>query len=214
MLDGNCLEARERRLHVLRTVQAGALPGTSLVVYEPSEGLVSDVFPGEDGHAQARALVGQVVETGHPHDRWMHDRHYCTGALLSAMHRPEARLLTRQHDGLLYEARTAWRPAGRIATGQVAEQRVHVRDPQGQVQRFRRIQVLLDQATRDGDRERALLTHLPAYTVSAQRVARLYRQRWTLATAFQHLEASFHSELNTLGYPKAALLGLCLALVA
>jgi hypothetical protein len=35
-----------------------------------------------------------------------------------------------------------------------------------------------------------------------------------LETAFQHLEAYFHSEINTLGYPKAALFGFCLALVA
>jgi hypothetical protein len=33
-------------------------------------------------------------------------------------------------------------------------------------------------------------------------------------TAFQHLEAYFHSEINTLGYPKAALFAFCLALVA
>jgi len=45
-------------------------------------------------------------------------------------------------------------------------------------------------------------------------VARFYRQRWTLETAFQHLEASFHSAINTLGYPKAALFGFCLAVVA
>jgi hypothetical protein len=45
-------------------------------------------------------------------------------------------------------------------------------------------------------------------------VAALYRKRWTLETAFQHLEAYFHSEINTLGYPKAALFGFCLALVA
>lgn len=35
-----------------------------------------------------------------------------------------------------------------------------------------------------------------------------------METAFQHLEAYFHSELNPLGYPKAALFGFCLALVA
>src|SRR2546426_1941309 len=42
----------------------------------------------------------------------------------------------------------------------------------------------------------------------------LFRSRWTLETAFQHLEAYFHAEINTLGYPKAALFGFCLALVA
>jgi hypothetical protein len=35
-----------------------------------------------------------------------------------------------------------------------------------------------------------------------------------METAFQHLEAYFHSEINTLGYPKAALFGFCLSLVA
>ena len=55
---------------------------------------------------------------------------------------------------------------------------------------------------------------MPLRKASAKRVARLYRRRWTLATAFQHLEAYFHSEINTLGYPKAALFGFCLALVA
>jgi hypothetical protein len=35
-----------------------------------------------------------------------------------------------------------------------------------------------------------------------------------METAFQHLEAYFHSEINTLGYPQAALFGFCLALVA
>ena len=50
-----------------------------------------------------------------------------------------------------------------------------------------------------------LLTNLPQYKASAKRVARLYRKRWTLETAFQHLEAYFHSEINTSRYPKAAL---------
>jgi hypothetical protein len=45
-------------------------------------------------------------------------------------------------------------------------------------------------------------------------VSELYRKRWTLETAFKHIEAYLHSEINTLGYPKAALFGFCLALVA
>ena len=50
--------------------------------------------------------------------------------------------------------------------------------------------------------------------MSAEGVADLYRKRWTLATAFKHLEAYFHSAIHTLGYPKAAVFGFCLALVA
>ena len=109
---------------------------------------------------------------------------------------------------------TTLRSVGRIETGHVAEQRVQVRDAQGNPHLFRRIRVKLDQATRDGDRVLYLLTNVPLRKASAKRVARLYRQRWTLETAFQHLEAYFHSEINTLGYPKAALFGFCLALVA
>ena len=35
-----------------------------------------------------------------------------------------------------------------------------------------------------------------------------------METAFQHLEAYLHAAINTLGYPKAAFFGFCLALVA
>ena len=214
ILDGNCIEASERRLKVLREVQAGALPGKSLVVYEPTVGLVSEVFPCEDGHAQERSMLGQVLETVQAHDLWIQDRNFCTCAFLCGIHTRGAGFITRQHEGLPFEVVTSWRAGGRIETGQVAEQRVQVRDVQGQTHLFRRLQVKLDQATRDGDRVLYLLTNLPLYKASAKRVARLYRQRWTLETAFQHLEAYFHSEINTLGYPKAALFGFCLALVA
>ena len=38
--------------------------------------------------------------------------------------------------------------------------------------------------------------------------------QWDIETMFQELEAHLHSEINTLGYPKAALFGFCVALVA
>lgn len=214
ILDGNCIEASERRLKVLRDVHAGALPGKSLVVYEPAHGLVSEVFPCEDGHAQERSLFGPVLETVQTHDLWIQDRNCCTCAFLGGLHARGAAFITRQHEGLPFEVVTSWRTVGRTETGQVAEQRVQVRDAQGHLHLFRRIRVKLDQATRDGDRELYLLTNLPQYKASAKRVARLYRKRWTLETAFQHLEAYFHSEIKTLGYPKAAFFGFCLALVA
>jgi Transposase DDE domain len=198
----------------LREVQAGALPGKSLVVYEPTAGLVSDVFLCEDGHAQERAMLGQVLETVQAHDLWIQDRNFCTCAFLCAIDTRGAGFITRQHEGLPFETVNVLRPLGRIETGQVAEQRVQVRDAQGNAHLFRRLRVKLDQATRDGDRVLYILTNVPLRKASAKRVARLYRKRWTLETAFQHLEAYFHSEINTLGYPKAALFGFCLALVA
>jgi hypothetical protein len=214
IVDGNCLEASERRLKVLRDVQAGALPGKSLVVYEPAHGLVSDVFPCEDGHAQERSLLGAVLETVQAGDLWIQDRNFCTRAFLCDIDTRGACFITRQHEGLPYEILSALRSVGRIETGQVAEQRIRVWDAQGVAHVFRRIRVKLDQATRDGDRLLYIVTNVPPRKASAKRIARLYRKRWTLETAFQHLEAYFHSEINTLGYPKAALFGFCLALVA
>ena len=214
ILDGNCIEASDRRLKVLREVQGGALPGKSLVVYEPAQGLVSAVFPCEDGHAQERSLFSLVLATVHADDLWIQDRNFCTCAFLCEIDTRGAGFITRQHEGLPFETVNVLRSVGRIETGHVAEQRVQVRDAQGGTHLFRRIRVKLDQATRDGDRVLYILTNLPLRKASAKRVARLYRKRWTLETVFQHLEAYFHSEINTLGYPKAALFGFCLALVA
>lgn len=214
IIDGNCLEASEHRLEVLREVDAGALPGKSLVVYEPEQGLVSDVFPCEDGHAQERSLFGGVLKTVQAGDLWIADRNFCTRDFLCDIDKRGASFIIRQHRGLPFEIRTPLRPLGRMETGKIAEQRVRVVDGQGVAHTFRRLRIKLDHATRDGATLLYILTNVPARKVSAKRVAGLYRKRWTLETAFQHLEAYFHSEINTLGYPKAALFGFCLALVA
>ena len=214
IVDGNGIEATEHRLKELRTLHAGALPGKSLVVYEPAEGLVTDVFPCADGHAQERSLFGAVLQTVQAGDLWMQDRNFCPCAFLCDIARRGAFFITRQHAGLPYERVTSFCPAGRMETGRVAEQRVVIRDAQGTASLFRRLRVQLDEPTRDGDRVLYLLTNVPLRKASPKRIARWYRKRWTLETAFQRLEAYFHSEINTLGYPKAALFGFCLALVA
>ena len=51
-----------------------------------------------------------------------------------------------------------------------------------------------------------LLTNLPK-TVKAEAVAQEYRRRWTIEAAFGELTLSLRGEINTLGYPGAALLG-------
>src|SRR5262249_27373860 len=122
--------------------------------------------------------------------------------------------IIRQHEGLSCEPVNILRSVGRIETGHVAEQRVQGQDAPGTAHLFRRLRVQLDQPTCDGGRVLYILPNLPLRTASAKRVARFYRKRWPLETAFQHLEAYFHAEMNTLGYPKAALCGVCLARVA
>ncbi len=211
IVDGNALEASAHRLQALRGVEAGALPGKSLVVYEPASGLVSDAFPCEDGHAQERSLCTAVLRTVQAGDLWIADRNFCTRDFLCDIDARGASFVIRQHRGLPFEIVSSLHPLGRVETGQIAEQRVRVMDGQGVAHTFRRLRIKLDQATRDGATLLYILTNVPARTVSAKRVAGLYRTRGTLESAFQHLEAYFHSEINTLGYPKAALFGFCLA---
>lgn len=214
IVDGNCLEATEHRLKELRGVAGGALPGKSVVVYDPALGMVVDVFPCADGHAQERALLPTVLPTIQAGDLWIEDRNFCTRDFLCGTQGRGACFLTREHKGLAWAAVTPLRPCGTVETGQVAEHWIELEDARGQLQRFRRIEVRLKHPTRDGDHVIALITNLPRSRVKAKRVAELYRQRWTIETAFQELEGHLHSEINTLGYPQAALFGFCLALVA
>jgi hypothetical protein len=213
IVDGNCLEASEHRIQELREAQGRALPGKSLVVYEPAQGLVTDVFPCENGHAQERSLFGPLLNTVEAGDLWIEDRNFCTRDFLCDIDNRGAFFITRQHLGLTFEIVEALRECGRTETGSVAQQRVKVVDQQGHAHLFRRVRLKLKHATRNEATIVHILTNLPRQ-IAGNRIADLYRKRWTLETAFQHLEAYFHSEINTLGYPKAALFGFCLALVA
>lgn len=78
----------------------------------------------------------------------------------------------------------------------------------------RRIVVRPDTPTRDGEMELAIVTNLPGSDASAPAIAELYRKRWTLETLFFELTQMLDGELNTMGYPRAALLGFGIALVS
>src|SRR5215813_11351219 len=213
IVDGNGREASEHRMKELREATGRALPGNSLVVYEPALGVVTDVCPCENGHAPERSLFGAVWDTVEAGALWIADRNCCTRACLCEINQRGAFCVTREHQGLPFAILTPLRSYGRTPTGQVAQQRVCVVEAHGHKHIFRRLRLKLNEATRDGATISHILTNVPRQ-VSAQQVADLYRKRWTLATAFKHLAAYFHSEINTLGYPKAALFGFCLALVA
>src|SRR6185437_2678998 len=78
----------------------------------------------------------------------------------------------------------------------------------------RRVTVELDKPTRDGEAEIHILTNLPAEVADALAVAGLYRRRWTVEAVFGELATCLNGEVNTLGYPKAAVLAFCVALVS
>jgi hypothetical protein len=215
ILDGNHLPGTEHRIGPLRTTRAGALPGHALVVLDPELMLVVDTILCEDGHAQERSLTDAILKLIQPRDLWVADRNFCTTTLLFGIHGVAGFFVIRQHGSTLcWEAVGRRAARGRGPTGEVFEQTLRLTDDQGQIQFVRRITVVLDTSTRDGDREIHILTNLPAEAADAITVAELYRKRWTLETAFQELEATLNSEINTLGYPKAALFAFSIALIA
>jgi hypothetical protein len=212
-LDGNCLEATDRRLKVLRGTRAGALPGKSLVVFDPALGIVLDVFPCEDGHAQERSLLSAVADTVQAEDLWVMDRNFCVVRWLFKIDQQSAFFVVRQHGNTPYKPLKPLELISPSTTGDLYEQPVQITAPSGEKIEVRRVVVALNKPTRNGDKFVILLTNLPQ-AVDTLVIAELYRNRWGLETAFQKLESHLNSELNMLGYPKAALFGFCLALVA
>jgi len=214
VLDGNCIEATHHRIEQLRGIGAGALPGKSLVIYEPQLEMATDVIPCEDGHAQERSLLDAVLPTLEPKDVLIMDRNFCVRDFLQGIAERGAYFICRHHQGLPWQQDGKERFVGRSESGAIYAQWVRVGASDGSTRRFRRIRIVLKQPTRDGDKELTLLTNLSKTAAHAKFIAWMYRKRWTIETAFQELEAHFHSEINALGYPKAALFGFCVALLA
>jgi IS4 transposase len=214
IVDGNCLAPSEKRLKPLRKVRSAALPGRSLVVYDPDLMLVTDVLPSEDGHAGERALMAELIPTARPGDLWIGDRAFCTSGFLAAWTQQGCAFMVREHSA---NARFTFseppHKQGETESGAVMEHWVHCTGPDGSSIRLRRIELHLRKPTEDGDRIISILTNLPE-EVSAMAVTDLYRRRWTIESMFQKLESVLASEISTLGYPRAALFSFCVATLA
>ena len=173
--------------------------------------------PCEDGHAQERALLGEVLPTVEPGDLWMADRNFCTTGFLFGIAGsrglfpdPPARLdadveapraaKTLRKNGFGHRSMSSPCELSNPATGATL--------------RVRRITVELHKPTRDGETEIHLLTNVPALAADALTLSNLYLERWTIETMFQTLTVALTCEIKTLGYPQAALFGFCLAVVA
>jgi hypothetical protein len=213
ILDGNCIEASEHRIGELRSLAAGALPGKSLVVLDPSLRMPIDVFLCEDGHAQERSLLPAVLATIEPLDVWIADRNFCTLAFLLGIKDRDAFSVIREHKGLPWKPLTDEKFVGITETGKVFEQYIQITDESGNEHKFRRIRVSLKKATRDKDTDIYIISNLSKRAANAMVIAELYRNRWKIEKVFQDLEAHLHSEINTLGYPPAALFAFCIALI-
>lgn len=215
ILDGNHLAGTQHRLKELRTTAAGALPGQALVVLDPARMLITDLFPCEDGHAQERTILPEVLDAVRPGEWWIADRNFCTTNFLFGIAARRACFLIRLHQATLH-----WQSAsepchlGRIETGVVSARAGWLSDDQGQKLLVRRLTVVLDEPTRDGHGEIHLVSNVPVSDADACALATLYRKRWSLETAFAELTVHLACEVNTLSYPKAALFGFSVAVVA
>lgn len=214
ILDGNCLAASEHRIEELRQTAAGPLPGKSLVVLDPERMLALDVVLCEDGHAQERSLLEPVIQRARKRDLWIADRNFCTLGFLNALAGKGASFVIRLHGGLPYTEAGAWREIGRTSSGYTCEREVRIDDGAGGTRTLRLVRVNLTTPTRDGEETLYLLINLPESAADAGKVAELYRERWLLEKAFFHLTESLRCEVNTLGYPKAALFAFAVALLA
>ena len=211
VVDGNRLPASEKRLAPLRECRGAALPGHTLVVYDADAGLVTDIVACEDAHAQERAVMGPLLERAQPGQLWMADRNFCTRDIMQGWHKAGAGFIVREHGKhprLIEQGPRA--ACARVETGTLREQAICIEEGQ---KPWRRIELQLDEPTEDGDTVIRLWSNLPQ-EVSAQQIARLYRKRWRIEGMFQRLESVLHSEIRSLGHPRAALLGFAVAILA
>ena len=148
IVDGNHLPASEKRLKPLRGFRGAALPGQSLVVYDPDLDMVVDLVPCEDGHAQERTLMERAQSQAQPGDLWIADRNFSTRRILYGLHDRGSSFIVREHGRTPNpRALEEMRHRGRIETGTVYEQAVDIEVDTGQRLRLRRVELQLDQAT-------------------------------------------------------------------
>jgi len=208
-LDGNFLAGTDHRLGCLRDYGAAALPGMSLVVRDGHTGLLTDLIPCEDAYTSERSLFPDILALVRPNDLWLADRNFCTLDYLGGIAAKKAFFLIRHHKGSKLQALGKMTACGSNASGAIYEQTVRI----GWLE-CRCVIVRLHVPLRDGTTELRILTNVPAKRLSAKRVLQLYQTRWRIETAFQELTVNLRCEIDTLGYPKAALFAFALAMVA
>jgi hypothetical protein len=100
---------------------------------------------------------------------------------------------------------------GALDTGKVEAHKSGRVTAHGATVRLRRLPVALPQPTRDGETASHVLRHVPRRQASAQQRAERAGKRWTLATLWPAVPATWTWAGHALGDPKAALCGCGLA---
>lgn len=210
IVDGNHLPSTEKRLGALRCERGAARPRFSVVVYDPDLDQVVDLQPCEDAYASERVGVLPLLARASEGQLWMADRLYCTLPVMQACEDANASFIIRQpskHPRLIQES--DWQEPVSVEAGTVREQMIELKGGY----HWRRIELNLQKPTESGDSVMWFWSNLPD-TTSAEQIADLYRRRWSIEGMFQRLESVLDNEIESLGSPRAALLGFASAILA
>ena len=159
ILDGNCLKATQHRLKVTHEKGAAPLPGKSLAMYDPQLGVILDILPCEDGHAQERSLLSEVIDQIDANDLWIADRNFCVTHFLHRIARLKGYFIIRYHANLTCSALSELMAVECCESGALFEQLVTVTNTAGDVLQLRRIVLQLYTPTTDGENEIILLPY-------------------------------------------------------
>lgn len=213
VLDGNYLAGTQHRLKPLRGEGAAALPGMSVALRDDRTGLLCRLCCREDAYTNERLLIEELLGWVESEDLLVADRNFCCFDFLGGLIDRQAFFVVRHHEQLKLVEKTPRRYVGRSERGVLYEQEVEIGSQQHRP-RLRCVVVVLDKPTAEGDKEVRLLSNVPAERGSAARLAEVYLRRWSIERGFQELTEQLRCEVNTLGYPRAALLGFSLAVCA
>lgn len=214
ILDGNHLAGTEHRLPETRDESAAPLPGQTLAVLEPARRLITDIVCCQDGHAQERSLLDEIVAKVKERDLWLADRNFCVRHFLMSIAGRLGFFVIREHANLNPKVIGKLRRRGRTASGGVSQQNIRIDGADGKSLILRRVVLELDEPTRDGETVITLVTNLPVNEVHARVVAKVYQERWLIEGAFLELSTVLQCEVKALCYPAAALFAFCVAVVA
>ena len=181
---------------------------------DPRFEAIVDFFPIEDGHAQERSALDELLETVQRNDLWVGDRNFCTLKLLYSISTAKAAFVIRHHKKLEGLGLSKRKKVGKCDTGVIYERTMKLPPYEGRRMTVRRIEIDLKTPTRDGDTTLVILTNLPRKAANAFKIVEVYRNHWKIETAFQTLTVALNCEVKTLCYPKAALFVFALVLVA
>lgn len=221
VLDGNHLQAVQHRIKALRDLDQAALPGTCVALLDADRKLFIHAFLLQDGHASENQVLPDVLTTIRPRDLLLADSNFCLREFTAAIEDRHAFFLIREHGNRFPLELLGERVyVGETETGRVYEQQGRYQVG-NQWRMVRRITVELFKPTRDDHWVVHIVTNLPKempdpttghiVAIDGLLIAEGYRLRWRVETAFQTLTVDLNCELNTLGYPPAALFAFCVA---